>query len=107
MDFDEARVIAHRKLEESDPEGRMVMLDDQTIERVFGWVFRYNSRQYLESGDFMDMVPGVGPLVVFRHDGSAEFLTTSKPADRSLDEIEERWLKIHGGGAADATDTPR
>lgn len=98
VNYEEARAIARQALEESDPEDRMVLQEEKTQERSFGWVFAYTTRRYLETGDFNDTVPGVGPLIVFRHDGSFEFLTTSLPPERSLQDVEERWEAEHGEG---------
>lgn len=97
VDYEEARQIAQTALEESDPEGRMVMQEEKSQERSFGWVFSYTTRKFLETGNFNHTIPGVGPLVVFRHDGSVEFLTTSLPPERLLKDIEERWNAAHGG----------
>lgn len=101
VNYEEARVIARQALEQSDPEDRMVLQEEKTQERSFGWVFAYTTRRYLETGDFNDTVPGVGPLIVFRHDGSFEFLTTSLPPERLLKDVEERWEAVHGEGGAD------
>ena len=100
VDYEEALQIARRALKESDPEDRMVLQEEKTEERSFGWVFAYTTRRYLETGDFNDTVPGVGPLIVFRHDGSVEFLPTSLPPERLLQDVEERWQAEHGEGQA-------
>lgn len=102
VDYEEALRIARRALEESDPEDRMVLQEEKTRERSFGWVFAYTTKRFLETGNFSDTIPGTGPLVVFRHDGSVEFLTTSLPPQRLLQDIEERWNAEHGSGAAES-----
>jgi hypothetical protein len=54
----EARHLALRFLLELERKGgiKLALLDDQTLERDFGWVFFYNSQKYLESQDFRDML---------------------------------------------------
>ncbi len=39
-------------LAERIPEQNPVILDEHTIEKEFGWVFFYQSKQYIETNDF-------------------------------------------------------
>ena len=50
-------------------EFEVVIIDSATIEREFGWVFFYDSRQYLETGEFMHRLAGNAPLIVNRLTG--------------------------------------
>jgi hypothetical protein len=68
-----------------------VVMEDKTVERPFGWVFFYTTRQYLETGDRQYLVPGTAPLVVHRADGSIEHLATSVPPARAIEIYEQRW----------------
>jgi hypothetical protein len=107
VDFEEARRIAQRAQDERDPDGRMIILDDKTQERNFGWAFAFTTRKFLETGDFRYTVPGAGPLVVFRHDGSVEFLTSSLPPERLFEDIEERWEAGEFGRKAESGEPDR
>jgi hypothetical protein len=93
--FEQAWVIAQQALLEQDPDGRMAFIRKMTQERLFGWVFFYTTRAYLESGDPGDLVPGNGPIVVYRHDGSTEFLSTSLPPEFAIEDVEARWKATH------------
>jgi hypothetical protein len=48
---------------------QLVLLDQQTLERDFGWVFFYDSRLRLETGEFRHNLAGNAPIVVTKADG--------------------------------------
>ena len=53
VDEPEARRIAEEWIHRHLPVEEDVIIDEsQTIEEPFGWVYFYNSRRYLETGDF-------------------------------------------------------
>lgn len=67
------------------PEGfTPVILDEETIERSFGWVFFYQSREHLETGDLSSMLAGNAPLIVDREDGSVHVTGTAEPVELYL-----------------------
>jgi hypothetical protein len=90
-----ALAIARKALSQQPGHQDFVILEDKTIERPFGWVFFYNSRQYLQTSDPSHQLLGNGPLVVNRADGSTEALTTSMPPERAIQIYEEHWLEKH------------
>ena len=61
----QARAVAEAEL--GSPE--VVLLDDATIERGWGWVFFYQSRRYVETGDFSAILGGYAPLIVENETG--------------------------------------
>lgn len=67
-----------------------VLLDDDTIEKDWGWVFQFGTKEYRQSGSPTDLVPGTGPLVVEKADGSFCFLSTSVPGKVAITEYERR-----------------
>jgi len=44
-------------------EDDVVFLEELTRERPYGWVFFYESRRFIETGDIMHAFGGNGPLV--------------------------------------------
>ena len=66
----------------------LVILDDQTIEGEFGWVFFYQSRVYLESGDVSYALAGNAPILVSRQDGSLHVTGTSQPIEAYIENFE-------------------
>jgi hypothetical protein len=59
----EALVLEHV----SGPEGRCDIAITETMERPFGWVFCYNSKRYLETGDDRHCLLGNHPILVDRY----------------------------------------
>ncbi len=53
----------------SNPNTELVILDEKTEEYEFGWVFYYNSAQYIETGKFRYALAGNAPLIVNRFNG--------------------------------------
>lgn len=80
------KAIADLKLK-----NEIVIQEEKTIERDFGWVFFATSKKYLETGDPGYLVPGIGPLAVDRADGSAQFLGTSVYPEEAIAEYERLW----------------
>jgi hypothetical protein len=70
---EEAKRLVYREIHASSSsvpdEEELVILDDLTIEKPWGWVFFYNSRRFAESRDFMDSLLGNAPYIVNRHTG--------------------------------------
>ena len=89
---DQALAIAQKVLAE-DKTHDLVILKDKTVERPFGWVFFYTTRQYAETGDKQYLLPGTAPLVVLRADGATDYLPTSIPPNRAIEIYENRWLE--------------
>ena len=68
----------------------LVLLDDQTIERNFGWVFFYQSREFLDTGDYSLQLAGNCPLIVDRRDGAMHVAGTAQPIEYYIEEYERR-----------------
>lgn len=83
--------IAKKALTELKPGTEFVILEDRTLEKDFGWVFLYSPKAFIETKDPRTLVPGAGPLVVLKADGSTQYLSTSVHPDRAVKEFERRW----------------
>ena len=81
----QAEVIAQRELDAIGTPGEMVIDRARTKTLEFGWLFRAETRRFLETGDPRHRIPGVGALVVERDSGEASFLPTAVPPDRALE----------------------
>ena len=84
-----ARVLEeiHRLPHGLDPDG-IVILDEHTIEKPWGWVFFYQSRRSRETGDERWLVGGNAPYIVNRHDGSLHETGTAHPIQHYIREYE-------------------
>jgi len=87
MTKDEARELAVRyvKSRESEAGCDLVLLDNKTIERSFGWVFFYDSKEHAETGDFRYALAGNAPVVVTCADGAVHETGTALPLERYLE----------------------
>lgn len=67
----------------------LVILEDHTIERGFGWVFFYNSKGYVAEGDEHQMLAGNAPFIVDRKDGTVHVTGTAKPTEFYIENYEQ------------------
>ncbi|RYG70797.1 hypothetical protein EON80_06885, partial [bacterium] len=79
IDFHQARQIA---LEKIGPD--CGLQEDQTLEKPYGWYFSYQSRAYLESGDWEHMLVGSGGFIVGREEGRVFEFGSLHPLERNL-----------------------
>jgi hypothetical protein len=85
----EALVREHlRKIE--TPDIPFAVNEVKTVERSFGWVFFYNSKQFLDTRDIRFRLAGNGPIAVKRSSGELATLGTHKPAQALIDEFEKQ-----------------
>lgn len=60
------------------------IVHDQTLEEDFGWVFFYNTKQYIESGDIEWALGGNAPLIVDRDSGALHVTGTALSIDEYI-----------------------
>ena len=93
-----ARALVEAKLKSSSaplPENdTLVVCDEATIERKFGWVFFYDSKRHRETGDFKFAVAGNAPYIVNRFDGTVVSTGTAHDVEHYIAEY-ERQLRGH------------
>ena len=63
------------------------LIDYETIEKPFGWVFFYNSKKYLETGELREMLAGNAPFIVDKSNGEIKETGTEKPIDEYISNI--------------------
>ena len=72
---DEARQIVEghvsRLFPDLDRERQMVVNDDSTLEREYGWLFSYVTVEFLRTGNPDANPIGPGPILVLRESGDA------------------------------------
>jgi hypothetical protein len=79
ISFDEAKQIAIRKI---GPD--CVLSENETIEKPYGWYFCFQSKAYLQSGQFQDMLVGSGGFIVEREDGYIFEFGSAYPPEYNL-----------------------
>jgi hypothetical protein len=85
IDADEARRLAAQKVSELGRKSgdEFVLLDDATVQINRGWVFFYNSAEYIRTRNPVHAPAGNGPLFVSR-DGQVIEVPSSEPWEHYL-----------------------
>src|ERR1700722_457835 len=79
----------------SGPE-ELVILDEYTIERSWGWVFFYTTRGWRD-GDIRYAVGGNAPFIVNRVDGSLRVTGTAAPIEHYIVQYEAELASAEAG----------
>jgi hypothetical protein len=70
-----------------------VLLEEETLEESFGWVFFYQSPEFVRTGDFRDALVGNAPIVVLRN-GDVHATGTAHPLEHYI----ERFRRASDAG---------
>jgi hypothetical protein len=90
LTLDQAKSLAIASLPDMSGSGiDLVIVDERTLVKPYGFVFFYNSRQYLETRSFESSIAGNGPIVV-RHDGTVDPLRSAAPSTQMIAEFETK-----------------
>lgn len=65
----------------------LVIVDKRTREEDFGWIFFYNTKQFVETGDMQWALGGNAPLIVDRELGEIHVTGTAHPLDHYIREF--------------------
>jgi hypothetical protein len=91
MDLKEAQELVQEELDNAkdgyDPVNCQV-LESETIIKDWGWVFFYQSKDFLKSGDFRDMLAGNAPIIVNRNTGALTHTGTAYDIEQYIKEYE-------------------
>lgn len=80
-------------LDDAD-DNELIIVDKATIEKPYGWIFSYNSKKFLESGDFTYSLLGNGPVVVDKETMEVRELGSGPFVERFISEYEENRKNI-------------
>jgi Immunity protein 35 len=65
-------------------DGRGVLQDEQTVDKPYGWVFFYQSREWIESPKTEDGLIGNAPIIVDRINGEIRVTGTAQPIEEYI-----------------------
>ncbi|MDQ6785652.1 MAG: YrhB domain-containing protein [Acidobacteriota bacterium] len=68
----------------------LVIVDEETITKDYGWVFFAVNKKYLETQNFSDMVIGRGPVLFERQTESIIPFGTALSAEQYLEQYEKQ-----------------
>ena len=90
---DEAKQIVDARINEEDPYAvkkvALAIIDDETIEKEYGWVFFYETKEYLKTGDLLDTLVGNAPYIVNKYTGEVIETGTAYPIEDYIAEYEK------------------
>jgi hypothetical protein len=91
MDYYQAKSIVQKKLDDMEAAGSIPLkiLEDQTREYNFGWVFFYQCKDFDERVKTSPFLSGNAPFVVTKKDGIIHLTGTAEPLDFYLKEFED------------------
>ncbi|MBI3220547.1 MAG: hypothetical protein HYZ44_13620 [Bacteroidetes bacterium] len=79
-----------KKQEESIDGIPLQIIQSETIEEDFGWVFFYNSKEYLEKGNLSYALAGNCPLIFDRQTGLIHVTGTSDSVEFYINQYREK-----------------
>jgi hypothetical protein len=97
MTKEEARAVALR-IASSKAGPPINIVDDKTIERPFGWVFFYQSQQYIDTQDRMYALLGNSPIFIDRATGHASSASGGIPPHLLIEAYEALGTKRFDAG---------
>lgn len=91
LNFETAKKMVEEQINVSyNADGdELVELEEETIQKEYGWIFLYTSRRLIETGDLNYMVGGNAPVVVNKRTGKLTFLGTAEPLEEYVRRYEE------------------
>lgn len=91
MTREEAQKLVEAELERVKDKYRpvdCVVLEESTIEKPWGWVFFYQNKKYLHTGDFRQMLGGNAPYIVNKITGQLSVTGTVHNIEHCIKEYE-------------------
>ena len=88
----QAQKLVEKELAENDLFGQIdcIVLNEETIEKPWGWIFFFQSKSYIETGDFIHMLGGNAPMIVNRYSGELIHTGTAQPIEAYIEEYEAK-----------------
>lgn len=99
----EAKLIVNEKLKglESESNIKLLIIEDETIEFQFGWLFFYQSEEFVKTGNMDSIIGGNASLIVDKFNSSIHVTGTRMSEDfyiekycKHRDNIEQFYSEI-------------
>jgi hypothetical protein len=84
-----SRISMNMNRDPDDPI-ELVILDEHTIEKNWGWVFFYSTDRYVETGHIRYALAGNAPFIVNRETGELQVTGTAEPIGYYIAKYERR-----------------
>lgn len=92
MDKEQALQLVQKYLDKivlSDNEDKLVVIEDSIIEKPYGWVFIYNSKKFIDTGNIFLSLSGNGPVIVEKDTGQIHQLGSSLSIENAIKDYED------------------
>ena len=86
INLTDALAIASSYLNDINMGRKVVILKQETVEFELGWVFFYQSEEYVRTGNFIHMLGGNAPIIVDKRNGKATETGTANDTQYYIDE---------------------
>ena len=88
-DRERARERAHAYLATAVPDfdARFTIVDDNTLDAGWCWVFFWDSKRALETGELADAIAGNAPIAVDKESGDVHVTGTAHPVEYYLEQL--------------------
>jgi hypothetical protein len=88
MDFEQAAALATAWVD-IRCEGRARIIRESTIAKPYGWIFFYQSKEFLDNGIESAAFVGNAPIIVNRNTSELRVTGTARTLERYLEEYEK------------------
>lgn len=92
INLNQAMTIAKAYLNDLQSDMGIPMQVVKTREESFGWIFFYQSKEYLDTENFSAMLAGNAPFIVDKESGTLHVLGTAQPVDFYVEEYVRRRI---------------
>ncbi|NID17385.1 YrhB domain-containing protein [Luteibacter yeojuensis] len=89
--------VALAKVNEHLGKSEMALQVTSCDEFPVGWLFYYQTKEYLETGDPSSLLAGNGPMLIDRETGDLLILVTYRPVEVQIEEYARRRGHAIGG----------
>ena len=97
INFDQAKTLALNELREIERKSniRVALLEADSLSFEYGWVFFYQSEDFVRSGDESKLVGGNAPILVDKFNSTVLHTGTSKTTEHYIEiysQFKKEWL---------------
>lgn len=95
IDRASAKAMALKYMDENfGREPELAIVDGEPSETTHAWIFFYNTKRYLETGEFSEALAGNGPILVNKITGAIDAFGTAIPLEKLLAQYEEEKQRV-------------
>ena len=93
--YEEAKALVQTEISKEnpyEPDLKLEILDADTVEKEWGWIFYYDSADHIRTGDDIYLLAGNAPIIVNKETGELFVTGTSWPIEKYIEDYETRLL---------------